>query len=80
MARFRFDGCQNARVKVDTYVYMQCVLECSSLVYCSHIRSRKCVSLPPVPQIHQHILVHGDIRKKTTITVAGQDVEIEVRA
>ena len=28
-------------------------------------------------QIHEHILIHGDIRKKTTLQVAGETVEIE---
>jgi hypothetical protein len=33
--------------------------------------------MPPRLQIHEYILIHGDIRKKTTINVAGEDMEIE---
>lgn len=32
---------------------------------------------PTAPQIHEHILIHGDIRKKTTMRIAGEDVEVE---
>ena len=28
-------------------------------------------------QIHEYILEHGDIRKKTTIKIAGIDTEVE---
>nr|AHH02114.1 protein 123 [synthetic construct] len=28
-------------------------------------------------KIHEHILIHGDIRTKTKVSVAGQDVEVE---
>ena len=28
-------------------------------------------------QIHEHILIHGDIRKKTVLQVAGETVEVE---
>lgn len=33
--------------------------------------------IPPPLQIHEHILIHGDIRKKTKMNIAGEDVEIE---
>lgn len=31
----------------------------------------------PLAQIHEHILLHGDIRKKTKIKVAGEEMEVE---
>lgn len=29
------------------------------------------------PQIHEHILLHGDYRKKVSIDVAGEKMEVE---
>lgn len=40
-----------------------------------------CFPCPPPPplhkQIHQHVLIHGDLRKSQKIMVAGEEMEIE---
>ena len=33
--------------------------------------------MTPTLQIHEHILIHGDIRKKATLQIAGETVEVE---